>query len=89
MAVSNLWNPGVLPSSYSHVRVRVCVHVCVCTRAPAAPFLQADSLPPSTPTPRFPAQPGPPRMTGDMAMAHTPQFRQNLWESSSVMFAAA
>lgn len=85
MAMSNLWNPGVLPSSYS--RVCVCVRVCVC--APAAPWLQANSLPPSTPTPRFPAQPGPPRMIRDVAMAHTPQFRQSLWESSSVTFAAA
>lgn len=66
-----------------------CVCVCACVCAPAAPWLHNNSLPPSAPTPQFPAQPGPPWMIRDMAVAHTPQFRQSLWEPSSVTFAAA
>lgn len=81
MAKSNLWNPGMLPSH---------VHVCVFVPmpqlhlgSPLTPFL------PPPPHPTFRPSQVPSRMTGDTAMAHTPQFRQSLREQSCITFATA
>lgn len=89
MFMSNLRKPGVPPSPCSHLCVSVCLCVCVSACAPAAPWLLAHSLQAFAPTAQFPAQPGPPRMIKDSVMEHTPPLRQSLWESLSVVFAAA
>lgn len=75
----------------SRVCLRAPTAICVCVSvcAPAAPWLLAHSFQAFAPTPQFPAQPGPPWMIKDLVMEHTPPLRQSLWESSSVMFAAA
>lgn len=62
MAISNLWNPGVLPSSWSHVHVHVCVPSSLLT-----PFL------PHTPI-SSPAR-SPPQTMRDTVMVHPPMLQ--------------
>lgn len=48
MAISNLWNPGVLPSSWSHVHVHVCVPSSLLTPfLPHTPISSPARFPPT------------------------------------------
>lgn len=91
MAEANLRKPGVPPSPDSRVcvvclSVRLCV--CVCPSCTLASCSLPSSLRPHTPV-SGPAR-SPPDDQGLAYGAHpTQRLRQSLWDSSSIMFAAA